>query len=136
MNNITKIVMCLVFALVFVSFAQAQKAKTITGYLCGNSDGMNAGTMGLRVGTRIVLISHTFSVAPGDYSDMTKRQAQKYVRENTTKYFKVSLPFDKIGSEFVVRYEKRDAYGGGFYNWASSITYTGRTRKTSRCSVE
>lgn len=38
MKGFTKIVMCFMFVLAFASFAQSQKVRTVTGYLCGNDD--------------------------------------------------------------------------------------------------
>ena len=110
--------MCFVFVLAFVSFAQAQKVKTVTGYLCGSDNSGNYfGTIYLRVGTKTVEIAHQFRKARGEGG-----RATRYLN---------NPDFDNIGSEFVVQYKIKNGYNTA----AISIKFTGRVKKTKPCSI-
>lgn len=118
MKNIAKIVMCFMFVCAFANFAQAQKVKTFTGNLCGRDSGEFLGTIYLRNGTKVVNFGHQFRVVPG------------YEKETSvTKYFKADPYSDKIGSEYIVRYQsfKKE-------NTAISIKFTGKVKKIKSCS--
>jgi hypothetical protein len=109
MRNIVKIVLCFMFGLGFASFAQAQKVKTVTGYLCGQEDsGNTVWWITLQVGPNFVDIAYT-------YGPLSKRYLDK-------------LDLSKIGSEAVVRYRRWDNS-----NVATSIRFTGRTKKIKPC---
>jgi hypothetical protein len=107
------------FVLTFASFAQAQKVKTITGNLCGHYSGEFVGTVSLRIGTKVVDFTHMFRVAPGFEKEMG----------TPTKYIKADPDSDKIGSEYIVRYQifQND-------NTAISIKFTGKVKKIKPCS--
>jgi hypothetical protein len=99
-------------------FRSRTKGKNcVTGYLCGDDhSGQYIGTIYLRVGTKIVDILHQFTVVPG------------YEKTTTlTKYIN-NPDFDKIGSEYVVRYRRLNKQ-----NEAISIKFTGRMKKIKAC---
>lgn len=103
--------------LALVSSAQAQKVKTVTGYLCGSDDSGNyLGTIYLRVGTKTIEIAHQFRKAREEGG-------------SATRYLNDPDP-GKIGSEFVVRYKIENGY-----KTAISIKFTGRVKETRPCPI-
>jgi hypothetical protein len=100
------------------SFAQAKKVRTVTGRLCrdDHSAGPYVGTIYLRVGTKIIDIQHQFKVVPS------------YEKTTTLTRYINHPDFDKIGSEYVVRY--RIIYR---QNWAISIRRRGRWKNIKDC---
>lgn len=115
----TILLILLVFSLFNVSNAQN---KTLKGYLCGLTEGNAAGIYYLRVGTKVVQISHLFSSGAGGQWGKTTR----YIGMEKKNTF-------KNGAEYVVKY--RTESGGE--KSAVEVKFTGILRKNTKpCSVK
>ena len=111
MKIFARTVICLAFVFLFVSFAQAQKTKTIKGYFCGGEPEGNAfASSRIRVGNRV--FEFTESLKYVKYVGMKKKNATK------------------VGAEYIVKYET----DGEGINWTKSLTFTGRRKEIEPCN--
>jgi len=110
MKVISKVTICFAFMFLFVSFTHAQKTKTVKGYFCGGQPEGNAfASTKIRVGKTIFDFTHSLGYVK--YVGFKKKGATK------------------IGAEYIVKY-RNDGDG----DWAESITFTGRSKKTEPCN--
>lgn len=121
MKKLRKVTFCLVFLLVVVSFAQAQRTKTAKGNFCGFSEG-DGGYLSIRVGN-----------AERGFSMLNEEPEVKYVGfKAKQKWFEESL----LGAEIIVHYvfkQPKNSYGGAT-NIVRKLTLTGKVnKKTKSC---
>lgn len=94
MRTFVKIMFCLVFTLMFVSFAQAQTTKTAKGYFCSFSEG-DGGYLTMNVGNKMMIFV--------DYADSKIHAKYFGIKDNNTRNL-------KVGSEIVVTYVIKTIY--------------------------
>ena len=119
MKKLLKITFCLVFVLVFASFAQAQTIKTVKGHFCGFSEG-DGGYLSIRVGNA----ERTYAM----YGDEPEVKYVGFKNEKQKDFYK--LP---VGTEIIVSYVfKKPKLGGDATNIVRKLTLTGKVNKRTK----